>query len=146
MGYPDQPSSPGPEQPPPPPGGGPQPGGYPGYQPGPPGYQAPGYQAPGYQAPGYQGYSYQGPGYPVTKTNSLAVAALVCGIGQIIFGLLTGIPAIILGHMARRRIAQTGEQGAGMAMAGLVLGYIGVGLAVIVIIVLIGVAASVHST
>jgi hypothetical protein len=144
MGYPDQPSSPGPEQPPPPPGGG-----YPGYQaPGyqAPGYQAPGYQAPGYQAPGYQGYSYQGPGYPVAKTNSLAVAALVCGIGQILFGLLTGIPAIILGHMAKRRIAQTGEQGSGMATAGLVLGYIGVGLSVILIIILIGVAASVHST
>ncbi len=129
MGYPDQPSSPGPGEPPPPtPGGVPQPSGYPSYQ------------------PGYQGYSYQGPGYPVAKTNSLAVAALVCGIGQILFGLLSGIPAIILGHMARKRIAQTGEQGGGMATAGLVLGYIGVGLAVIGILIIIIAVASVHTT
>jgi len=82
----------------------------------------------------------------VAKTNSLAVAALVCGIGQILFGLLSGIPAIILGHMARKRIAQTGEQGGGMATAGLVLGYIGVGLAVIGILIIIIAVASVHTT
>lgn len=129
MGFPPQP----PEQPPP--GAGPQPGGYPSYQPGPPGYQ-------GYQ--GYQGPGFQGPGYG-TKTNGLAIAALICGIAQILFGLLTGIPAIILGYMARKQIRQTGEQGAGMATAGLVLGYIGVALAVIGIIILIAVAASVHT-
>jgi hypothetical protein len=58
-------------------------------------------------------------------TNGLAVAALICGIGQLIVGLPAGIAAIILGHKARRQIRQTGEQGAGLARAGLALGYAG---------------------
>ena len=33
--------------------------------------------------------------------------------------------AIVLGHSARRRIRQTGERGDGLAVAGLVLGYLG---------------------
>jgi uncharacterized protein DUF4190 len=145
MGFPDQPSSQGPQQPPPP-------GGYGGYQPapgqgGPAGYQGPGYQGPGYQAPGYQGYGYQGPGYATAKTNGMAIAALICGIAQFVaFGPLTGIPAIILGHLSRKQIRQTGEQGAGMATAGLVLGYIGLALDVIFVIILIGVVASVHTS
>src|SRR6266567_2862890 len=116
-------------------GGYQQPGGYP--QPG--GYQQPGgYGQPaGYQQSGYQPAWAGGSGYPATKTNGLAIAALVCGIAQIVLGIFTGIPAIILGHMARRQIRQTGEQGAGMAMAGLVLGYIGVALAVIALILIV---------
>jgi uncharacterized membrane protein len=78
------------------------------------------------------------PGQPVKRpTSQLAIAALVCGIAQIFFGFLTGIPAIILGHLARRRIRETGEDGDGMALAGLILGYIGVVLSVVVIVVAI---------
>jgi hypothetical protein len=57
-------------------------------------------------------------------TNSLAIAALVCGVVQFVVGF-TFIPAIICGHLARRQIRQTGEAGDGMALAGLILGYIG---------------------
>ncbi|HEX9554087.1 MAG TPA: DUF4190 domain-containing protein, partial [Streptosporangiaceae bacterium] len=108
------------------PGGyGPQPGGY--GQPG--GYLQPGgYGQPGgYPQPGYQGMPTWtgGTGYPSMQTNGLAVAALICGVAQIMAGPLTGIPAIILGHIARSRIRQTGEQGAGLALAGLILGYAG---------------------
>lgn len=60
------------------------------------------------------------------STSGLATAALVCGVGQLVVGFPAGIAAIILGHKARRRIRQTGEQGDGMAVAGLVLGYLGV--------------------
>src|SRR5258708_36402643 len=68
-----------------------------------------------------QGY-YQ---YPVARpTNGLAIAALVCGIAQFAVGV-TFIPAIICGHMARRQIRETGEGGDGMALAGLILGYVG---------------------
>ena len=68
-----------------------------------------------------QGY-YQ---YPLARpTNGLAIASLVCGIAQFAVGV-TFIPAIICGHMARRQIRQTGEAGDGMALAGLILGYIG---------------------
>lgn len=62
------------------------------------------------------------------RTNGLAVAALVCGIGQFAVGFPATIAAIILGHKARRRIRMTGEQGDGLARTGLVLGYLGLGL------------------
>jgi len=51
------------------------------------------------------------------------------------FGLTT-IPAIVLGHMARHQIKRTGEQGAGMALAGLLLGWAGFALGVLAILVL----------
>jgi hypothetical protein len=87
-----------------------------------------------------------GTGYASAHTNGLAVAALICGVAQIAFlGPLVGIPAIILGHVARSRIRQTGEQGAGMALAGLILGYIGLALTVLFVIILIAVASSVQT-
>jgi len=79
------------------------------------------------------------------RTNPLAVAALACGIGQVFFWLLAAVPAVVLGHMARRQIRQTGEAGQGMATAGLVLGWIGIALTLVLVV---GVAAlvSVAST
>ena len=68
------------------------------------------------------------------KTNGLAVGALVCGIIPF-FG---GIPAVILGHMARGQIRKSGDRGDGMAVAGLVLGYLWVSLWVLII--LLGIA------
>jgi len=128
-----------------PPGGyGQPPGGY--GQP-PSGYGQPGaYGQPGwYPQPGYQGMPAWtgGTGYPATQTNGLAIAALICGVAQIAAGPLTGIPAIILGHVARSRIRQTGEQGAGMALAGVILGYVGLVLFVIVVIAIIAAVSTV---
>ena len=60
------------------------------------------------------------------RTNGLAVASLACGIGQIFFWFLAAIPAVVLGHMARRQIRQTGEAGYNQATLGLALGWIGV--------------------
>lgn len=105
-------------QPPPGPGWGPQPGG-PGWGPQPPGYGPMPYPV------------------PVRPTNQLAIAALVCGCAQVFFWILTGIPAVILGHIARRQIRETGENGDGMALAGLILGYVGIGLTVLFVIFII---------
>jgi hypothetical protein len=60
---------------------------------------------------------------PQTRTNALAIASLACSLG----GLLTCVSApvgVVLGHIARRQIRQTGEQGEGLATAGLWVGYI----------------------
>jgi len=73
----------------------------------------------------------------VTTTNGLAVASLACGLAQFAFGPLPTIPAIVLGHVARHQIKRTGEQGAGMALAGLLLGWAAVALGVLVIVGLI---------
>ncbi len=78
---------------------------------------------------------------PVAKTNGLAIASFACGLGQFMFGPLATIPAIVLGHIARGQIRRTGEQGAGLALAGLILGWAAVILAILLIAV--GVAVSV---
>jgi Domain of unknown function (DUF4190)/Domain of unknown function (DUF1707) len=65
------------------------------------------------------------------RTNPLAIASLVCGIGQPFTGMLSTIPAIVLGHMARREIRRTGEDGTGLATVGLVLGWTGFAVLVV---------------
>jgi hypothetical protein len=79
---------------------------------------------------------------PVAKTNGLAIASLACGLAQFVFGPLATIPAIVFGHVARHQIKRTGEQGAGLALAGLILGWATVILG-IVLIVVAGLAMSV---
>lgn len=56
------------------------------------------------------------------KTNDLALASAVCGGLGFMTGV-TAIPAIITGHMALSRINHTGEEGRGLAIAGLIMGY-----------------------
>jgi len=105
-----------------------------------PGYVAAFQQPGGYPQSGYQPGmpAWPGGGYPGPKTNGLAIAALICGIAQFLgFWLLGTIPAIVLGHIARKQIRQRNEQGAGLALAGLILGYVGIALTVIVVIIII---------
>jgi hypothetical protein len=68
-------------------------------------------------------------------TNGLAVASLAFGVGQFVIGPLATIPAIVLGHMARHQIRRTGEDGGGMALAGLLMGWAAVTLAVFLVFV-----------
>jgi hypothetical protein len=74
---------------------------------------------------------------PAAKVNGFAVASLACGLGQFMFGPLATIPAIVFGHMARSQIRRTGEQGAGLALAGLVLGWGAVILGVLLVAALV---------
>ncbi len=118
-----------------PPAGYPQPGqppaayaqpGYaqPGY-PAAPGYPQPGYPQPGYAAPG--AYAGSGYAYPTSPpSNTLAVTSLVLGIvGLVVIPFLGSIAAVITGHMARKQIRERGEGGDGLAVGGLVTGYLG---------------------
>ena len=67
------------------------------------------------------------------RTNSMAVASLVSGIlSWLLCPLLGAVLAVIFGHVARGQIKQTGEGGGGMAIAGLVLGYLNLGAALLV--------------
>ncbi|HEX9030249.1 MAG TPA: DUF1707 and DUF4190 domain-containing protein [Streptosporangiaceae bacterium] len=70
-------------------------------------------------------------------TNPLAITSMVCGVLQFPFWLVTGIPAIICGHIARNQIRRTGQQGAGLAMTGLILGYAGLLLTILSVVALI---------
>lgn len=63
---------------------------------------------------------------PVTP---LAIWSLILGIASLVFCCLpAAIPAIICGHLARSRIKQApaAASGRGMAMAGLIMGYLSV--------------------
>ena len=100
--------------------------------------QAP-YGSTGYGQPPQQG-GYPAPygapvGYPYAppqRTNGMAIASMVLGILWIYW--IGSILALIFGYIARNQIRERGEGGAGMAMAGIVLGWIGVGFLIIVII------------
>jgi Domain of unknown function (DUF4190) len=76
-------------------------------------------------------------GQPGRATNSLAIAALSCGIAQIIAGPLATIPAIVCGFASLGQIRRSGEEGRGMAKVGLTLGVIGLVLEVLVVVLLV---------
>jgi hypothetical protein len=63
-------------------------------------------------------------GVPVQRTNSMAIAALVSS-------LLLAPLGIIFGHIALSQIKNTGEDGKGLAIAGLVIGYLFTGFALL---------------
>lgn len=72
---------------------------------------------------------------PLPKPPGLAVASLVLGITSfgLCLGALAGLPAIICGHLAHSGIKKSGGPGAGMAVAGLVLGYASSVLSVVIL-------------
>ena len=71
------------------------------------------------------------------RVNGLAVASLVCGLS---LGV-AAIPAVILGHAARRSIRRTGERGDGMALTGLILGWAGIALFAVIATLVVVVAS-----
>jgi hypothetical protein len=80
-----------------------------------------------------------------SQTNSWAIAALVCAIVGF-FAFPAEILAIIFGHIARGQIRRTGEGGAGMALAGLIIGYVTLLLGIVAtVIVLVFFVAVSHS-
>ena len=72
---------------------------------------------------------------PAAPTNGLAVASLVLGI--LWLGWLGSFLAVIFGHVASSQIkASDGvQQGQGLAVAGLTLGWVGLGFFVLLIAV-----------
>ena len=82
---------------------------------------------------------------PVARTNGFAIASLACGLGQFMFGPLATIPAIVFGHVARGQIRRTGEQGAGLALAGLMLGWAAVMLGIVLIVAGLAVSAGMNN-
>ena len=77
---------------------------------------------------------------PVKKDSSLAIVSLVTGIlGWTILPFIASIVAVITGHLAKKEIRESGGllEGDGMALAGLILGYVMIGLAILGIILAI---------
>ncbi|MBN9097418.1 MAG: DUF4190 domain-containing protein [Pseudonocardia sp.] len=115
----------------PPPGYGPAtypPSGY-----GPATYPPSYYGPPGYPPPGYRPAPYPPVGHPLARpTNGLAIASLV--LGAVWMFWIGSVLALVLGYAARGQIRRTGEDGDGVAVAGIVLGWVGVGLLVLLVV------------
>ena len=74
------------------------------------------------------------------QTSALAVVSLVSGIlGWTLMPLLGSFVAVVTGHLARSEIrrAQGQLEGDGMAVAGLVLGYLSLAVALLAMVALV---------
>jgi peptidyl-prolyl cis-trans isomerase B (cyclophilin B) len=76
-----------------------------------------------YPPPPYGGYGYAQP----RPTNTLAIVSLVCAF---VFAPL----GIVFGHMSLSQIKKSGEEGRGLAIAGLVIGYLVTVLTILVVV------------
>ena len=110
----------------------------------PPGFQQAGYPPPGYPPPGYPppgmppgsypppyqgsyGYPYDPYGQsPASGTNGKAIAALVTSLAGLFFCGVPSVVGLILGIIAMRETKRTGQDGHGMALAGVVIGALAV--------------------
>ena len=143
-----QPSYPGFASAPDPVTGGPS-SGSPGAPPPGPGASPP---APSYGPPPTAGYAYPAPGQSygytgVPKNNGLAIAAMVCSFFFWIYGL-GAILGIIFGFIARSQIKKSNgtQRGEGMALAGIIIGFIGIVIGIILIIVVVVVVHNCNQT
>jgi hypothetical protein len=104
----------------------------------PPTYGATPYSATPSYAPGtaYTPYAPYGQGAQ-SKTNGLAIAALVCGIAGFLFFIPAGL-GIIFGFVSRAQIKNSGgrQKGEGMAIAGIIVGF--AWLVVLVLVIVFG--------
>ncbi|MBA2415757.1 MAG: DUF4190 domain-containing protein [Geodermatophilaceae bacterium] len=127
-----------------------QPGGPPQGYPSAPPQQYPQYQQPAQGYPQQQGpqqpYGYPPQGYgqpygppPSRGTNTMAILAIV-------FAFVFSPLGIVFGFIARNQIKQTGEDGAGLALAGIIIGAVAITLAVIGIIVAFAVLGAAVNT
>lgn len=114
-----------------------QPSGAPGQPYGQPPYGQPGSPYNPYGQPPYYGLP--------PERRGLSIASLCCGIAAFVglgFFILPQIAAVILGHLALTRE----PSGKGMAIAGLVLGYVAIALTILVIVIISIVANSMRYT
>jgi hypothetical protein len=63
---------------------------------------------------------------PARPVNGKAVASLVLGLMTMVTFGVTGLPAVITGHMALSDLRSSGESGDAQAMIGLVLGWLSI--------------------
>jgi hypothetical protein len=122
-------------------------------QPGSPAGLPPASAAPGpYQNPAYPPGGYPAGGYPPQfyvqprKTNSLALTSFIVSISGVVMCPLVGIVGAILGQKARKQIRETGEDGDGLALAGVIVGWISFGFLMLIIVIYAVIFAGVFAT
>jgi ABC-type enterochelin transport system permease subunit len=88
--------------------------------------------------------SYQPAYQPVSRTSSLAIVSLIFGVlSWCLLPFIGAIVAIVCGHLARGEIRRAAVgtliEGDGMAIAGMVLGYVHLACWALVLLVVLGV-------
>jgi len=124
----------------------------------PAGYPSAGYPSAGYPSAGYPSAGYPSAGYPPQgtswsaprRTNGLAIASLACacaGIIPFLFGL-PSVLGIIFGFVSRHQIrnAHGAQDGAGLALAGIIVGFSLIGLFILAVVLVAIFDTSTHST
>lgn len=104
----------------------------------PPTYRQP---APGMPpVPTYGGTPY---GYaPAAPTNGLAITSMVASLAGVVFAwtwvlALGVVVGVITGHIALNQIRQTGARGRGMALTGVIVGWIAIGFGVMSVLAVV---------
>lgn len=106
-----------------------------------PSYEAPAaptYNAPPPAQPGYgqPAYGQQIPGTPAyERYNVLSIVSLVSAF-------FVSVVAIVTGHIALSQIKRTGEKGRGLAIAGLVIGYVSIFFTIIALVIVFVIVVS----
>jgi hypothetical protein len=90
-----------------------------GYAPPPPGYP-----------PAPYGYTYARP----RPTNGFAIASLIVSIVSFVVCPLIAVVGVVLGYKARTQIRERDEDGDGLALAGIIVGWVGVGLLLLIVL------------
>lgn len=129
----------------------------PAYAPQPPAAQPYGQNAPGAYPPptGYPQqpqaapYAYAG-AYPYAaqpKTNGLAITSLVSSIAAfVVLPFIASIVGVITGHIALKQLRTSGENGRGMALAGVIVGWVGVaGGLLFILFIVIAIVAGINA-
>jgi hypothetical protein len=77
------------------------------------------------------------------KTSGLAIASLVLSCLSVILGPFGCIPGIICGHLGRKQCrSDSNITGEGLALSGLIIGYIFLGITIISLILLVALIGS----
>ncbi|HWU23490.1 MAG TPA: DUF4190 domain-containing protein [Nocardioides sp.] len=103
----------------------------------------PPYEPP--QGPPYGSQPYGGPPlYQAPRpTNSLAMASMVTSVVAAVGTLLCCLPGLfgiagaVMGHVAKGQIRARGDQGDGLALAGIIVGWVTAALSVVGIVVVV---------
>ena len=100
------------------------------------------------QAPQYNPYMNQqmnnvnqGP-----KTNGLAIAGFICSLIGFLCCTISAVVGLVLSIVGLNKIKATGENGRGLAIAGIILGALGVITSIVTTIIIFGANASTYSS
>ena len=81
---------------------------------------------------------------PAPSTNGLAIASLILSISSfIVLPVIGSIAGVICGHIARSQLRQRPGEGDGLALAGLIVGWIGIAVYGLFLLFILGVVFAV---